>query len=93
MDGFKRLVIGVGHDPKLVAAVRAFLFYVVPLGTPVLVAWLAGLNDPRYLGIPLALVPVVRAGAEALLDQIRKPDMNQVNPPPIAGSGGPDPAR
>jgi hypothetical protein len=93
MQRVKAMLVGVGYSPKVVAAVRGFLLYAIPIGVPILVAYLSGLRDPKWLGLPLALVPVVRAVGEAALDQLSKPLQNSPNPPPVAGSGGGDPSR
>lgn len=92
MDELKRLLVGVGYSPKVVAAARAFALYAVPIGLQLLIGYLAGLSDPKWLGVPLASIPFIRAVGEALIDQLRKPDQNAINPPPVAGSGGGNPA-
>lgn len=87
MDALKRLIIGVGHSPKVVATARGLLLYALPIGLQLLVGYLAGLTDPKWLGVPLASIPFIRAVGEALIDQLQKPEQNVVNPPPVAGGG------
>lgn len=86
MERIKRLIIGVSTAPAVVAAVRGFLFYALPLGVGALVAYLGAIHDPRWLWLG-GLIPVIRAIEGALIDQVFKRDQNQRNPPPVAGSG------
>lgn len=72
MDRLKSILIGVGHAPRVVAATRALVLYALPLALSILVAWLAGLTDPRLLGIPLVTIPLVRALGEAVIDEVHR---------------------
>lgn len=90
MDAIKQLIVGVSTSPRVVAAARALLLYAIPILATLLVGYLNTITDPRFYGVALACVPFVRALAEGLIDQIRKPDQNAVNPTPVAGGGGRD---
>lgn len=90
LDGLKRLVIGVSHDPAVVAAVRALLFYGVPLGGEALIGYLAHLNDPRWLGVAGASIMLIRA-LEGAVDRALKPTQNATYPRPPAGEKQPPP--
>jgi hypothetical protein len=57
----RQILVGVATDPAVVGAARAFTLYVLPFATAVLVAYLSGVRDPRWAGIALAAVPVIRA--------------------------------
>lgn len=89
MSELKHFIIGVGHDPKIVGATRAALLYLLPIGVAALVAWLTALHDPRWLWLA-TLIPLIRAVEGYAIDQLRKPDQNAVNPPPVAGGGNRD---
>lgn len=89
MESIKRLVIGIEHDPKVVAAARAALLYLLPLGVGALIAYVSAVTDPHWLWLA-TLIPLIRAVEGYALDQLHKPDQNRVNPPPVAGGGGPD---
>ena len=91
MGELKALLIGVERDPKVVAAFRAALLLGVPIAVSALVAWLGDLTDPRWLWLPGIGIPLIRAVGEGVLDQVKKPHSNEANPPPVAGSGGPNP--
>ena len=90
MDWLKHVIVGVGKDPKVVAAARAFALYALPIAVQLAVGYLAGLTDQRWLGVPLASTFLIRAVGEALIDQLQKPQQNAVNPPPVAGGGARD---
>lgn len=92
MNRAKQILIGVSTSPKVVASARAFALYALPIAIQLLVGYLAGLTDPRWLGVPLASTVLIRAVGEALIDQLQKPQQNAVNPPPVAGSGDGNPA-
>lgn len=88
MDSIKRLILGVSHDPAVVAAVRALLFYGVPLGGEALIGYLNNVTDPRWLGVVGASVLLIRA-IEGAVDRTLKPSQNDVYPHPPAGQGSP----
>lgn len=91
MNRVKQVLIGVATDPAVVGAARALTVYCLPLATAALIAYLSGVRDPRWAGIALAAVPVIRA-LEGAVDRALKRDQNNLNPPPVAGSGGGNPA-
>ncbi len=76
MDRLKSILIGIGHAPRVVAATRATILYALPLAIGILAAWLAGLTDPRLLGIPLVAIPLVRAIGEAVIDEVHRSGEN-----------------
>jgi hypothetical protein len=88
----RQILVGVATDPAVVGAARAFTLSVLPFATAVLVAYLSGVRDPRWAGIALAAVPVIRA-LEGAVDRALKPQSNAIDPPRVAGSGGGDPSR
>lgn len=91
MQKLRMVLIGVSTDPLVVAAARALLFYVVPVALAASVAYVQGWTDPRLVPLVPFLVALIRA-TEGAIDRAKKPAMNQINPPPVAGSGGPNPA-
>jgi hypothetical protein len=84
MNRLKALLVGVGHDPAVVGAFRAFLLYTLPLGVGALVAYLGALRDPRWLWLA-ALIPLIRALEGYAIDQLQKPTQNAAHPTPPAG--------
>lgn len=86
MNRARQILIGVAADPVVVGAARAFALYVLPLATAALIAYLSGVRDPRWAGVALAAVPVIRA-LEGAVDRALKPQANDVNPPPVSGGG------
>lgn len=86
MDRLKSILIGIGHAPRVVAAIRALVLYALPLAISILAAWLAGLTDPRLLGIPLVAIPLVRALGEAVIDEVHRGGEN------IPPGGAPPPS-
>lgn len=72
LDRLKAILVGVGHDPKVVASARMVAFYVIPLAVEAYAAWAFGLHDPRLLGIPAATVALARAVGEGLIDQLKQ---------------------
>lgn len=82
----KSVLVGIGHDPKVVACARAVAFYAIPIAATALIAWLGDLTDPRLLGIPAVLIPLVRVVGEGLLDQLKRPSQNDTYPRPPAGA-------
>ena len=91
MQRFREILIGVATDPLLVGAVRAALLYLLPIGVAASLAYVQGWDDPRYLPIVPFLIALIRA-FEAAADRSLKPHANDINPPPVAGSGGDNPA-
>jgi hypothetical protein len=88
MDGMKRLILGVSHSPQVVAACRAALLYVLPIGAGALIVWISTNHDPRWAWL-VGLVPLIRVLEGAVLDQLQKPTQNDVYPHPPAGQGTP----
>lgn len=87
MDAFKRLIIGIGHDPKAVALARAVLLYLVPLLAGFAITQVEGVTNPAWAGLALAAAGLIRVLEGALLDALKKPTQNDVFPTPPAGSG------
>lgn len=82
----KDLLVGVGHDPKVVAAVRSLAYLVLPLVIDAALVYLASASDPKLLAIaPLA--SLVLRNIEGLLDQRAKPAQNAAPLAPPAGAG------
>lgn len=88
MDSIKRVILGVSTAPAVVAAVRAFLLYALPLAIAALVLYLGAITDPHWLWLG-ALIPVIRAVEGALIDQVFKASQNDRYPAPPAGQGSP----
>ena len=89
MQRVKQVLVGVATDPAVVGAARAFALYALPLVTALLVGYLSGVRDPKWAGVALAAVPVIRA-LEGAVDRALKPQANAINPPPVAGGGDRD---
>lgn len=82
----KDLLVGIGHDPKVVALVRSLAYLVLPLLIDAALVYLASTSDPRLLAIaPLA--SLILRNIEGLLDQRTKPSQNATYPSPPAGAG------
>jgi hypothetical protein len=88
---FRQILVGVAADPQLVGIMRALVAYIVPIGIGGAVAYVQGWTDPRLLPLVPLLIGAIRV-IEGRLDGIAKPEQNAVNPPPVAGSGGGNPA-
>lgn len=88
MYRIKTIIIGIGHDPRVVGAARALTFYALPLVVEWLAGYLAGL-PPQWAAIFVPEIPLIRALEGALLDQLRKPTQNAPFPTPPAGAGVP----
>jgi len=88
VDSLKRLFVGIGHDPQVVGAARAFLLYALPLTVGAFTAYASAVHDPRWLWLG-ALIPLVRALEGALIDGVLKPTQNAAVPQPPAGEGTP----
>lgn len=88
MSRLKRILVGVSTDPQLVAAVRALLLYLVPVVAELLIAWLAGISDPRWLPVIPATVTAIRV-LEGAVDRALKPTQNAIYPAPPAGEKQP----
>lgn len=88
MDGLKRLLLGVSHDPQVVASVRALLFYGLPLGAEALIGYLNNIHDPLWLTVAGLSVILIRA-LEGAVDRILKPTMNAAYPNSPAGQATP----
>lgn len=76
VDRFKAVIVGVGHDPAVVARARAVALYGIPIGVSLLIGWLNHITNPAYYGLVAVLSPLIRAVGEALIDQINKPGQN-----------------
>ncbi len=90
MTSLKRLLLGVAFSPKVVAAARALLLYGVPILITLFAGWANTITDPRFYGIALLCVPLVRAIGEGILDQANRPQMNAIDPPKVAGGADPN---
>lgn len=89
LDSAKRLLLGVAHAPSVVASARALVLYALPVALTLIVGYLNTITDPRFYGIALMCVPLVRALGEGLIDGL-KPNQNSVDPGPVAGGADPD---
>lgn len=76
MKVLRDLLVGVGHDPRVVAAFRALVLYVLPVGAELLIGYLTHLNDPALVGVVAVTVPVIRALEGAVIDYLQKPNQN-----------------
>ncbi|MGN6754950.1 MAG: hypothetical protein ACTHMJ_01030 [Thermomicrobiales bacterium] len=88
MYRIKAIILGIGHDPRVVGAARALAFYALPLVVEWLVGYLAGL-PPHWAAVFVPEIPLIRALEGALLDQLKKPTQNAPFPMPPAGAGAP----
>ena len=82
----KALILGIGHDPKVVAAARSLAYLVLPLLIDAALIYLAQTSDPKML----AIAPIVSAllrNLEGALDAKAKPSQNATFPAPPAGAG------
>lgn len=84
-EEMKQLLVGIGHDPAVVGAMRALVIYALPVAVGLVVAYLQHVSDPRWMGIAVALVPVLRA-VEGAVDRALRPTQNDVYPRPPAGA-------
>lgn len=86
MNGFRNLVVGIGHDPVVVGAARAILIYLLPLAVATVVAYSEQITDPRLLPLVPLTIALLRA-VEAAIDQALRPTQNDTRPVPPAGAG------
>lgn len=84
MSRFKRILIGISTDPQLVAAVRALLLYLVPVVAELVIAWLAGITDPRWLPVIPATVTAIRVLEGAIDRALKGADANMPRATPSA---------
>lgn len=84
LSTLKRMIIGIGTDPQVVAAARAFAIYALPIFSGWLVAWLAGVTDPRWGGVALAAIPLLRV-LEGAMDRAIKGAAANDHPPAARG--------
>lgn len=93
MSRLKRVLVGVSTDPQVVAAVRALVLYLVPVVAELVIAWLAGITDPRWLPVIPATVTAIRVLEGAVDRALKGPGINDVppttEPTPPAGAGAP----
>lgn len=87
MNAFKRLIVGIGHDPKAVALARAVLLYLVPLLAGFAVTQVEGVTNPTWAGLALAAAGLIRVLEGVFIDALKKPTQNETYPTPPAGSG------
>lgn len=90
MQAIKAVILGVAFSPKVVASARALVLYALPILVTLLVGYLNTITDPRFYGIALLCVPLVRAIGEGLIDQLGKATQNNIHPLPPAGASPPD---
>ena len=86
MDAIKQIIVGVSRRPAVVATGRAFLLYGIPVFLVLLTGWVQQITDPTYYGLALAAMPLIRAVAEGLLDDLKKRTQNAPRPNPPAGA-------
>lgn len=80
LSTLKRMIIGIGTDPQVVAAARAFALYALPILFGWLVAWLAGVTDPRWAGLTVAAIPLIRVLEGAMDRAIKGATINDAQP-------------
>lgn len=83
MARLKRILIGVSTDPQLVASVRALVLYALPIAAELLIAWLSGISDPRWIGVIPVTVTVIRALEGAVDRALKGPQANDPKPAPV----------
>jgi hypothetical protein len=88
IPGAKDLFVGVGTNPQVVALFRALLIYYLPGAVAAVTAYVNHWTDPRLLGLVPFALGILRL-LEGRVDAWLKPKQNDVNPPPVAGGGGP----
>lgn len=89
MEGLKRIILGIEHSPQVVAAVRSLALYGLPILVTLIVGYLSAITDPRFYGLALLCVPLVRALGEGVIDSL-KPSQNDAQPTAVAGGADPD---
>jgi hypothetical protein len=87
----RQMVVGVKAPPILVASVRRLLTALGSAAVTAALAWLGAFETGELAAIAAAAAGVLEVGW-GLLDQTLKHDQNAINPPPVAGSGGGNPA-
>lgn len=60
LNAFDRFFLGIATDPQVVAATRALVIYLLPLGTEAAVVWLSAL-PPAWLGVAVPTAFLLRA--------------------------------
>lgn len=87
-DTLRQIFLGVSRRPAVVAATRALLLYLIPLGVLWAIGYLNSLG-PAYYGLTTLLSPLIRLVGEGLLDEIKKATQNDPRPIPPAGASEP----
>lgn len=82
----KRLIVGVGHDPLVVSAVRGLAYVAAPMAIDFAIVYVAHSTNPVLLSLAPSLSGLLRV-VEGAIDRALKPDQNAVNPGPVAGGG------
>lgn len=82
----RNILIGIGHDPKVVAAARSLAYLVLPLLIDAALIYLAQTSDPKLLAIAPIISALLR-NLEGVLDAKAKPSQNATFPAPPAGAG------
>ena len=70
------LLIGIGHDPRVVAAFRAFVLYVLPIATEAGIGYLTHHVGPGLVGVVGVTAMLMRALEGAVIDYLQKPNQN-----------------
>lgn len=86
MKVLRDLLLGIGHDPRVVASFRALVLYVLPLGAELLIGYLTGhVTDPHFIPVLPLTATVIRALEGAVLDYLKNPHQNDVPAVPVGG--------
>jgi hypothetical protein len=70
------LLIGIGHDPRVVAAFRAFVLYVLPIAVEAAIGYLTHHVGPGLVGVVGVTAMLMRALEGAVIDYLQKPNQN-----------------
>lgn len=76
LQGLKRVLLGVGHDPLVVSAARATVYVVAPVLVDWLVMVLTGSTNPVVLSVAPSISGLLRV-LEGAIDRQLKPDQNK----------------
>lgn len=77
------VLVGVEKDPKVVAAARALILYLLPIGVEAGAAYLAGwgVASPEFAGMAAGTTILMRAVGEAVIDQLKAQKLGIGNSP------------
>ncbi len=89
LPDLQQALIGVKVDPQVVGLLRGIVVYFLPIAVASTLVWVRGWTSPILLPIIPTVIALIRL-LESMIDAHLKPQQNVVNPPPVAGGGGPE---